>query len=135
MLAFLLITQLVLLVLFELIMPSFMLVFAPGFSDEPMKYDLAVLFTRITFPYLLFISLVSLMGAVLNSVERFAAAAAAPILLNLCLIAALVVLTPCADGRPRACLGRDGGRHRAVPVSRVGLPPRRHVDESAGCRA
>ena len=77
-LAFLLVIQLVLLVVFELIMPSFMLIFAPGFSDEPMKYDLAVLFTRITFPYLLFISLVSLMGAVLNSVERFAAAAAAP---------------------------------------------------------
>ena len=93
-LAFLLVIQLVLLVVFELIMPSFMLIFAPGFSDEPMKYDLAVLFTRITFPYLLFISLVSLMGAVLNSVERFAAAAAAPILLNLCLIAALVGLTP-----------------------------------------
>jgi putative peptidoglycan lipid II flippase len=93
-LAFLLVIQLVLLVVFELIMPSFMLIFAPGFSDEPMKYDLAVLFTRITFPYLLFISLVSLMGAVLNSVERFAAAAAAPILLNLCLIAALLGLTP-----------------------------------------
>lgn len=93
-LAFLLVVQLVLLLVFELIMPWFMLAFAPGFADEPMKYDLAVLFTRITFPYLLFISLVSLMGAVLNSIERFAAAAAAPILLNLCLIGALVGLTP-----------------------------------------
>ncbi|UEM22549.1 murein biosynthesis integral membrane protein MurJ [Skermanella mucosa] len=93
-LAFLLVVQLVLLLAFELIMPWFMVVFAPGFADEPMKYDLAVLFTRITFPYLLFISLVSLMGAVLNSIERFAAAAAAPILLNLCLIGALVGLTP-----------------------------------------
>jgi putative peptidoglycan lipid II flippase len=92
--AVLLVVQFVLLVFFELIMPWFMLVFAPGFVDEPFKYDLAVLFTRITFPYLLFISLVSLMGAVLNSIERFSAAAAAPIVMNLCLIAALVGLTP-----------------------------------------
>lgn len=51
-------------------------------------------FTRITFPYLLFISLVSLMGGVLNSLNKFAAAAATPILLNICLIAAILVATP-----------------------------------------
>lgn len=71
-------------------MPWFITVFAPGFIDEPERFDLAVLFTRITFPYLLFISLESLYGGVLNSVGRFAAAAAAPILLNLCLILALL---------------------------------------------
>jgi putative peptidoglycan lipid II flippase len=86
--------QLGLLVLFELIMPWFMLIFAPGFAVDPQKFDLAVLFSRITFPYLLLISLVSLQGAVLNSLGRFAAAAAAPILLNLCMIAALVFVTP-----------------------------------------
>ena len=48
--------------------------------------------TRITFPYLLFISLVALQGGVLNSLDRFAAAAATPVLLNLFLIAALLVL-------------------------------------------
>jgi putative peptidoglycan lipid II flippase len=86
--------QLVLLVLFETIMPWFMLIFAPGFTADPGKFDLAVLFSRITFPYLLLISLVSLQGAVLNSLGRFGAAAAAPIFLNLCMIAALVFVTP-----------------------------------------
>ena len=87
-------SQVVLLVIFVIAMPWFMYGFAPGFSDEPTKFRLAVLFTRITFPYLLFIALVSLLGGVLNSIGRFWAAAAAPILLNLCLIAALVFLTP-----------------------------------------
>lgn len=86
--------QLVLLLFFELIMPWFMHIFAPGFAADPQKFDLAVLFSRITFPYLLLISLVSLQGAVLNSIGRFAAAAAAPILLNICMIAALLLLTP-----------------------------------------
>lgn len=92
--ALLLAFQLVFLAVILAIMPQFMTVFAPGFSDEPEKFRLAVLFTSITFPYLLFISLVSLYGGVLNSLGRFGAAAAAPILLNLCLIAALVVATP-----------------------------------------
>ena len=65
-----------------------------GFAADPEKFDLAVELTRITFPYLLFISLVSQLGGVLNSLGRFAAAAATPILLNLCLIAALLGLTP-----------------------------------------
>ncbi|MEI7607335.1 MAG: murein biosynthesis integral membrane protein MurJ [Rhodospirillaceae bacterium] len=75
-------------------MPAFILLFAPGFSADPQKFDLAVLFTRITFPYLPMISVVALLGAMLNSVKLFTAAAAAPILLNLCLIGAVVGLTP-----------------------------------------
>lgn len=90
----LLIVQLVFLIAILAIMPQFMTVFAPGFSDDPEKFRLAVLFTSITFPYLLFISLVSLLGGVLNSLGRFAAAAAAPILLNLCLILAMVGAAP-----------------------------------------
>ena len=93
-LAGLLWTLLAFVVLFEVLMPFIMLGFAPGFLDEPAKFDLAVLLTRITFPYLMFISLVSLMGGVLNSLGRFAAAAATPILLNICLIAAILGLTP-----------------------------------------
>jgi putative peptidoglycan lipid II flippase len=92
--AVLLAVQLGLLLLFWAVMPWFMLVFAPGFREDPAKFELAVLFTRITFPYLLLISVVALLGAMLNSLKRFAAAAAAPILLNLTLIAALVGLTP-----------------------------------------
>ncbi|MDR3515806.1 MAG: murein biosynthesis integral membrane protein MurJ [Azospirillaceae bacterium] len=92
--AVLLSSQIVLLVIFLAIMPWFMLVFAPGFEADPVKFDLAVHFTRITFPYLLFIALVSLQGAMLNSVGRFGAAAAAPIVMNICLILALIGLTP-----------------------------------------
>ncbi len=84
----------ILVCLVEIAMPLAMLIFAPGFRDEPQTFHLAVLFTRLTFPYLLFVSLVSLMGGVLNSFGRFAAAAATPILFNLVLIAALVVVAP-----------------------------------------
>jgi putative peptidoglycan lipid II flippase len=81
-------------ILAEIAMPWLMYAFAPGFSADPAKFDLAVALTRLTFPYLLMVSLVSLLGGVLNSVERFAAAASAPILLNLCLIAGLVIFGP-----------------------------------------
>ncbi len=73
-------------------MPTLMVVIAPGFVGDPEKFALAVELTRITFPYLLFMALVALMGGVLNSLERFQAAAAAPILLNIVLISALVLL-------------------------------------------
>ncbi len=78
--------------LMEMAMPWAMYAFAPGFAADPDKFNLAVLLARITFPYLLFISLVSLMAGVLNSVSRFAAAAATPILMNLCLIGAILWL-------------------------------------------
>ncbi len=83
-----------LVVAMEIAMPWVMRGVVPGFLDEPEKFDLAVTLTRITFPYLLFISLVSLLGGVLNSMMRFAAAAATPILLNLCLIGALLLVAP-----------------------------------------
>src|SRR5215469_12584469 len=76
----------------EIFMPEVMGMIAPGFSAEPGKFDLAVDLARITFPYLLFIALVALQGGVLNSVDRFAAAAATPVLLNLFLIAALLLM-------------------------------------------
>jgi putative peptidoglycan lipid II flippase len=76
----------------EIFMPTVMDVIAPGFRQEPEKFELAVALARITFPYLLFIALVALQGGILNSVERFAAAAATPVLLNLFLIAALLLM-------------------------------------------
>jgi putative peptidoglycan lipid II flippase len=76
----------------EIFMPEVMGVIAPGFSAEPGKFELAVDLARITFPYLLLIALVALQGGVLNSVDRFAAAAATPVLLNLFLIAALLLM-------------------------------------------
>jgi putative peptidoglycan lipid II flippase len=79
-------------------MPWVMQVLAPGFVDDPDKFELAVTFTRLTFSYLLFISLVSLLGGVLNSLQRFAAVAATPVLLNVCLIVALTVAAPHLEG-------------------------------------
>ena len=60
-----------------------------GLPASPEKFDLAVLLTQIAFPYLLCMWLVALLSGVLNSMRRFTAAAAAPILLNVVLIAAL----------------------------------------------
>ena len=67
-------------------MPWLMLGLAPGFAADPPKYDLTVLLTRITFPYIIFISVVCLLGGILNSAGKFAAVAATPIILNLCLL-------------------------------------------------
>lgn len=77
--------------LMEITMPWVMVVLAGGFDAVPGKLELATELSRIAFPYLLFISLVSLQSGVLNSEGRFAAAAATPILLNITLIAALLV--------------------------------------------
>lgn len=81
-------------VLGEIFMPAVMTVFAPGFSADPVKFGLAVELARITFPYLMLICLAALLSGVLNGVDRFAAAAGAPVLYNLFAIAALVGLTP-----------------------------------------
>ena len=75
-------------------MPWFMYALAPGFSADPEKFELTVHLSRVTFPYLLFISLAALLGGVLNSLYRFAAAAAAPILLNVFFIAAILLVVP-----------------------------------------
>jgi len=74
----------------EIVMPWAMYVLAPGFDAVAGKMELATELSRIAFPYLFFISLASLQSGVLNSLHRFAAAAAAPVLLNLTLIAALL---------------------------------------------
>lgn len=91
-LAVLLAVLIVFVVAAEFAMPWLMYAFAPGFSVDPAKFKLAIDLTRITFPYLLFISLVSLQGGVLNSIDRFAAVAATPVLMNLCFIAGLLLL-------------------------------------------
>lgn len=75
----------------ETFMPAVMAMLAPGFVDEPDRYQAAIDFGRITFPYLFFISLASLYVGVLNSFHKFAVGAAAPILLNLCMIAGLLI--------------------------------------------
>ena len=73
----------------EVFMPSFVGLIAPGFVENTKKIELAIDLTRITFPFLMFVSLSSFFGAVLNSHNKFAAASAAPIILNLILIGIL----------------------------------------------
>ncbi len=75
-------------------MPWVLTLLAPGMRDDAPTFAMAVEFGRIAFPYLLFISLASLYGGVLNSIDRFAHVAATPILLNLTLIGAVLGLTP-----------------------------------------
>lgn len=79
-------------VVFELIMPLFVWAIASGYADEPAKFSLTVFLTRITFPYLLMISLVSLFSGVLNSLTRFVAAAFAPALLNMAMLGAMLIV-------------------------------------------
>jgi putative peptidoglycan lipid II flippase len=74
--------------------PLWTSLFAPGFADTPDKFVLTVTLTRWVFPYIFLVSLVALASGVLNSLRHFAAPAAAPIFLNLSIIAAAVVLSP-----------------------------------------
>jgi len=73
----------------EIFMPKLIFLIAPGFYKDPEKLKLAVDLSRITFPFLFFVCLASFFGAILNSYNKFAAAAAAPIILNVILIGAL----------------------------------------------
>ena len=82
-------TQAVLLALALIFTPQVIELLAPGFSHEPQQFALAVSLTRVTFPYLLLITLVTLWGGILNALHRFAAAAAAPILLNVSMMVTL----------------------------------------------
>jgi putative peptidoglycan lipid II flippase len=87
----LLVVQLALLALALWFMPEVIAILAPGFKDDPARGELAVSLTRITFPYLLLITLVTLYGGMLNVMHRFASAAAAPIFLNLSMMATLAL--------------------------------------------
>ncbi len=73
----------------ELFMPVFVSLIAPGFTEDTQKIKLATDLTRITFPFLMFVSLSSFFAAILNSHNKFAAASAAPIILNIVLIGIL----------------------------------------------
>ncbi len=77
-------------IIIEIFMPGFIKVIAPGFSESEEKTNLAISLTRITFPFLFFVSLASFFSAILNSHNKFGAAAAAPIILNILLILCLL---------------------------------------------
>ena len=100
-------------------MPWVVAYFAPeGLESDPEALPIAVMMARITFPYLLFMSLATLVAAVLNSLSRFAAAAAAPILLNLCLIVALIYGASLGEG---VMARRESAFWQSVALSLSGL--------------
>jgi putative peptidoglycan lipid II flippase len=79
-----------LVLIIEILMPLFVFLIAPGFDGDYQKMELAITLTRITFPFLIFISLASFFSAILNSHNKFAIASAAPIILNILLISVLL---------------------------------------------
>ncbi len=83
-------TLLILVIIVELFMPFFVSLIAPGFKIYPEKFLLAIHLTKITFPFIFFVSLASFFSAILNSHNRFAAASAAPIILNILMIGVLL---------------------------------------------
>ncbi|HSH40539.1 MAG TPA: murein biosynthesis integral membrane protein MurJ [Arenicellales bacterium] len=76
--------------------PGFVAVIAPGYLDQPDKFEITVDALRLTFPYLLFISLVAMSQGLLNTCGRFGPPAVTPVLLNLCMIGAALWLVPLA---------------------------------------
>ncbi|MEZ5834204.1 MAG: murein biosynthesis integral membrane protein MurJ [Geminicoccaceae bacterium] len=88
--------------LVEIFMPGFVRMIAHGFEPDGERFRLAVELSRITFPYLMMISLAALFSGVLNAIGRFAAAAFAPVLLNLVLISALMLSSLHPDGPAHA---------------------------------
>ena len=79
-----------LVLIIEILMPLFVFLIAPGFDGDYQKMELVITLTRITFPFLMFISLASFFSAILNSHNKFAIASAAPIILNIILIGVLL---------------------------------------------
>ncbi len=77
--------------------PVLVYINAPGFVREPEKFALTVQLLRITSPYIFFISLVAVAAAILNTYNKFWVPAVAPILLNVCFIAAALWLAPYCD--------------------------------------
>ena len=82
-----------------LFMPALVWLMASGFVGD-VRFDLAVDYGRVAFPYILFISLAALLSGVLNATGRFAAAAAAPVLLNLILAGAMIFAASRWSGTP-----------------------------------
>ncbi|WP_310621980.1 murein biosynthesis integral membrane protein MurJ [Flexibacterium corallicola] len=96
--AFLFWTLLIITAVAEVAMPALVLVLAPGFFEEPDKFELTVLMSRIAFPYLLFMSLLAFISGILNTFQRFTAAALAPVMLNV--VMSIVLLGIGLSGLP-----------------------------------
>lgn len=121
--------------------PLIIYVSAPGFSSEPDKFALTVLLTRITFPYILLISLVALAAGILNTWSRFSVPAAGPVLLNLSFIGMALFAAPYFDPPVLALawavvLGGILQLALQLPaLARIGMLPRPRLDmHHAGVR-
>jgi putative peptidoglycan lipid II flippase len=99
-------------VLIMVFMEQAMRVLAPGFDNKPEVFALAVTYGRITFPYLMLVSIVAMLAGVLNSNKRFAPGAAAPIAFNLLMIGALLLSRP---------LNQEPGWMMAIAVTFSGI--------------
>ncbi|PCJ29060.1 MAG: murein biosynthesis integral membrane protein MurJ [Rickettsiales bacterium] len=84
--ALLLLILTVLTIILQISMPYMMLIIAPGFFNDPEKYELTTTLCQITIPYLIFVSITALFGGMLNSVKKFAAFAFVPIIMSICVI-------------------------------------------------
>jgi len=89
--ALLIFALLLIVLIVEIFTPFLVYLIAPGFFENIEKFNIAVEFTRITFPFLFFVSLSSFFAGILNSHNKFAAAAAAPIILNIVLVLSLII--------------------------------------------
>ncbi|MDP2867874.1 MAG: murein biosynthesis integral membrane protein MurJ [Methyloversatilis sp.] len=114
--------------------PWLIYISAPGFAADAEKFDLTVMLTRITFPYILFMSLVAMAGGVLNTFSRFAIPAFTPVLLNLSFIGMSLFAAPCFDPPVLALawavvLGGVLQLALQVPaLMRIGMLPRIRLD-------
>lgn len=88
---------LIFVIVMEIFMPELVELLAPGFINDPGKIELATALSRITFPFLLFISIVSFQSGILNSLGKFAAPAAAPVILNVMMIIAVFIFVPLGE--------------------------------------
>ena len=105
----------------EIFMEQVLVPFVPGFTDDPDKFALTVLLTRIMFPYLACMSLMAAYAAILNSLGRFFAAAFAPVLLNLVNIAVLVPLVTFAAQSPESAAVWVAAATMAGGLAQLGL--------------
>jgi putative peptidoglycan lipid II flippase len=114
--------------------PAIIYVSAPGFAGDPGKFELTVELTRITFPYIFFMSLVALAGGVLNTWSRFAIPAFTPVLLNLAFIGMALFAAPYFDPPVLALAWAVflGGLLQLAlqlrPLARIGMLPRFDLD-------
>ncbi len=98
-------SQILLLALAWAFTPQLVRLLAPGFEDDVRKFDLAVSLTRITFPYLMFVTLATLHTGTLNANRKFAAGAFRPVLMNIAMISALAVVFLFPDAGFAAAVG------------------------------